>query len=397
MRKKIIALLFACFFCHRLLSEEPGVIIFRSTDRVDSLNRHSLWLEKYLPESIKVTSITDGSYQGQLANNVFFLQSLLHPCKSPVAGNNRIVCVQSVFESSQIPPEWVERLNRDFDFVTVPSEFCQELYRDCGVNIPIFLLPQGCFIEDWLDRKFGKEKEEPFVFIATGSLHQTRKNHELLIRAFLELFENREDVILKIQVRDSIKENATHLIKKYNLLKRKNIQFHYGSLQENEYLDFFLSGHCLVNISAGEGYSIPPREALAMGMPAIVTNNSAQREICRTGFVRSVECTQTIPAVYPWARLQLGHQWNPTLAAVKEALLDVYDNYDHYVELAQRAKPWIIKQTAPYLAPKWATLLHPKKIRLGDRNEIADDCLVTNSKSLYNKYIKLMKRARFFQ
>lgn len=391
---KKITFLLVCLFLHNfLISHEPGLIIFRSLSVIDSLNKQPLWLEKFLPQSIKIQTITDRKYRlsnEELVNKVIFLPSLLHHCKRPSLNSNCIVCVQSVFEASQIPEKWVEQLNREFDFVTVPSKFCEELYFSCGVKIPIFVAAQGCFLEDWLDRKFDSNRKNPFVYIASGSLHQTRKNHDMLILAFIELFGDREDVILKIQVRESIREKAKYLIKKYNLSKRKNIQFHYGDLEEKEYLDFFLSGNCLVNISAGEGYSIPPREALAIGMPAIVTNNSAQKEICQTGFVRSVECTEIIPALFPWAGGYIGHQWNPTLSTVKEALLDVYENYDHYLELSKQAKPWIVEQTGPFLVPKWTTLLHPKEIRLGDTNEIIGDCLITNSKDLYLKYSNIL-------
>ena len=56
---------------------------------------------------------------------------------------------------------------------------------------------------------FLKEKKgEPFVFLASGSFYQPRKNHDLLIEAFLEAFQDREDVQLKIQARGPIGSNT---------------------------------------------------------------------------------------------------------------------------------------------------------------------------------------------
>ncbi len=395
------------WFCFMLLcvhqvclTDEPGLIFLRSSNSLCSLNKHTLWLEKHMPSTLKIKSIDDFKYvlkQSDVKNNVVFLTSLLYPYEIPLRSQkaknqtSSIICAQSMFEASEIPRAWVERLNRKFDFVTVPCDFCKEVYRNSGVKIPIFVLPLGCFLENWLDLCVDMGKKKPFVFITSGCLTLSRKNQELLIQAFIDAFGDSEDVLLKLQIRDTGElEKAEAIIRHYDLTKRKNVQLHYGSLNDNDYRDFFLSGNCLVNITAGEGYSITPREALAVGMPVIVTNNSAQVDLCRTGYVRAVESPNVIPAMYPFFGGQIGYQWNPTREMVKEALLDVYNNYESYVELAHKARPWIIKQTAPYLLPRWQTLLHPKKIILGEKNEVTDEYLMTDSKTLYLKYRKTM-------
>ncbi len=394
-RKKFIFLFFAV--CAPLLSSEPGVLILRSSQLVDGLNKQGMWLEKYLPKSIRSKSIDRFDYQITKSDeneNVIFLTSLVFPYKTRSAHSSRrgIRCLQSMFEASKIPKKWVERMNREFDFVTVPNEFCLEVYTKCGVKIPIFVLTMGSFLENWLDETTQIQRQKPFVFIASGHLWTPAKNHDLLIKAFIEAFGDSDEVLLKIQVRAGGRERAEELIAKYNLDHRKNIEFHYGDINEQEYKDLVLSANCLVNISAGEGFSITPREALAVGMPAIVTNNSAQSDICRTGFVRSVECEEIIPANYPmYPGENLGVQWNPSQVAVKEALIDMFCNYERYLDLAAQARPWIAEQAAPLLAPKWTTLLHPKMIVLGDKNEVTDRCLKTSSRELYVKYHRFMK------
>lgn len=375
-----------------LSAKEPGVLILKSDSPICSLNQQAVWLEKNLPAGIKKQSISDTRYSLQkrdFKENVVFLTSRLYrqtlPHKGPYP---RIFCIQSMVEGSRVCQPWVDDLNTYFDFVTVPCEFLVDVYKDSGVNIPIFPLSMGTRLEEWSDIKYVSPPRKPFVFIASGSMIMLRKNHDILVEAFLEAFGDSEDVLLKIQVRESGRSAAESLVRKYDLNNRRNIRFHYGDMADREYRKFFCSGHCLVNISGGEGYSIPPREALAIGMPAIVTNNSAQMEICSSGLVRSVECENIVPVVEVAGTA--GYKWNPTVGAVKEALLDMYHHYPDYLELAKHGPEWIKQFTAPALTARWATLLHPKAIVLGDRNEVRDDCLITDSEVLYKKYTAFM-------
>ncbi len=385
--------LFVACVCS-LAAKEPGVMVLGIADTYCSMNKQALWLERYLPASFKTRLIKDPLYKISKADqvdNVIFFTSLYYDYKIPKrALGNSIFCAQSMYEATLIPSNWVRTLNSKFDFVTVPCDFMADVYRSNGVKIPVFVLPMGCFLEDWLRREYRPVKKKPFVFIASGGLHLPRKNHDLLIQAFTEAFGDSKDVLLKIQVRDSHSDKAAALVAQFDLKDRKNIQFNYGNLDEKDYVDFFMSGNCLVNISSAEGFSITPREALALGMPVIATNNSAQMEICQTGFVRSVPCDEIIRAEYPGG-VERGVQWNPTIQAVKEALLDMYENYEHFVEVASLARSWSEGRSAPTLAARWATLLHPKKIILGKKNDVFEDILVTDSKELYHKYRKLMK------
>ncbi len=393
----VLSFILPLFLLAPLGASDRGVVILGSDDPVCSLNKLALWLDKYLTSDINHYLISDSEYEigrGDYQDNVILLTSLRFPYKLPETTQpKKIVCIHSVFEASRIPIAWVQRFNEQFDFITVPNQFLVDVYKKSGVTTPIFVLPIGSFLEDWIDLDVQVVKKRPFVFIASGGLHHPRKNHELLIRAFIEAFGDSKDLLLKIQARDSSDAYAEKIRLKYNLDAKKNIIFHYGNMDQERYQKFFLSGNCLVNVSSGEGFSITPREALAVGMPAIITNNSAQIEICQSGYVRVVPSEQQVPAIYQELGGRIGCQWNPTLEDVKEALLDVYQNYGYYLHLAKEAKPWVRGYTAEVLAEKWATLLHPKEVVLGDEDRIEDGgILVTTSVPLCQKYNSFMKR-----
>ena len=139
-------------------------------------------------------------------------------------------------------------------------------------------------------------------------------------------------------------------------------------------------------------FPIGPREALALGIPCILSNNSAQKTICRSGLIRSVP--SDIPAPPPtdcdWAGAfgneALGFYSDCSLEDVKNALRDVYNYYDIYLKQAKNGPEWVSQYSLQRIKNKYLNLIKPTCVILGNKNEITDDCLMTNSEKLYNKY-----------
>ncbi len=68
---------------------------------------------------------------------------------------------------------------------------------------------------------------------------------------------------------------------------------------------------------------------------------------------------------------------------------DVYENYDRYLGNAQESRDWVNRYRYESLKPFFFSLFNPKTIVLGTENTIQDDCLITNSRELFDKYLKL--------
>lgn len=85
----------------------------------------------------------------------------------------------------------------------------------------------------------------------------------------------------------------------------------------------------------------------------------------------------------------VGYEFNCEVQDVQKALRDVYENYQIYLEKAQEARKWVKQFRWLELQNKYVNLVKPKKVILGDRNEITDDYLMTDSKALYYKYLNL--------
>ena len=297
----------------------------------------------------------------------------------------------SMWEGNRIPQEWVKILNRHFDAVAVPDSFLTDCYRDSGVTIPIFELPLCLNLDDFLATPQPSRPRSPFVFGCSASgLHH--KNQILLIKAFAEEFGDTPDVVLRLScrgIRPEILNSWKELVQVYGC---SNIFFNVGILDNAKYLETMVNLDCYVNISKGEGFSIGPREALALGIPCILSNNSAQKTICRNGLVRSVVSDIPEPPSSDYNSFgngNIGTFFNCRLEDVKEALRDVYDYYDIYLEHAKMGPNWVSQYRLQNLKAKYLNLIKPHHVILGSKNEITNDYLMTTSKELYNKYINL--------
>lgn len=291
--------------------------------------------------------------------------------------NSKIKISYSMVEGSIVPSTWVQVLNSTFDAVIVPDDCLIEVYKNNGVNIPIFVSPICLPIENLLSLKPRSTPNQPFTFGTAGAFIH-RKNQKVLLEAFAKNYGNNPNFLLKIHGRMFEDVDVTLKDLKEYIQKNKvtNVQITDHYLSRAEYIDYLQSLDCYVFPSRGEGFSITPHEALALGIPCILSNNTAHATICKTGLVKALDSDI------------LG---DVKLDDVRNALQEVYINYKHWKTLAIRAKKWVDKYTAKNLRVEYLNLVKPKKIVFGNKNKITKNGLETNSVALYRKYEDLIK------
>ncbi|MDN3506139.1 MAG: glycosyltransferase [Simkaniaceae bacterium] len=310
--------------------------------------------------------------------------SAIHKLKG--CPKDTIKIAYSMYEATKIPEEWVDILNRKFDAVVVPSSFLIEVYQNSGVQIPIFEIPLGLDLNHFLRAPLKKEAGEKFVFgnLSAGS---DRKNHVMLIRAFVKAFGDDPDVELRINARYCEKEVRNEITKVITLLNCENIKFTQMPLKKLDYLNTFKEIDCYVSPSKGEGFSIQPREAMSLGVPVIATNNTGQIPVCESGLVKVVESTTLKPALNPWGDYY-GFNYDCHIDELAAALKEVKDEYSQYLEKGSQARQWASQYQYKNLKDLYRSLLSPKAVHLGKENVVAENSITTNSKPLFEKYKK---------
>ncbi len=298
----------------------------------------------------------------------------------------------SMFESTAIPQTWVSILNKNFDLICVPDNFLVEVYKKSGVIIPIFVLPIPLYLSSFYNKK-SKKSPSVFVFGMTGDSFP-HKNHILLTQAFIEEFGNNPDVQLIIHSKAQIK--SPYLIELRDFFKTiddyHNIIFLEKSLSSKEYIDFISFLNCYVLLSCSEGFSITPRQAMALEIPCILSDNTAHKTLCATGFaypiVSGIEITPHYLRRLFAHKEFLGYQYTVDILDVRKALRNMYTQYAFYQEHAKKAKEWVMQYDFSNLKESYLSLLKPKKITLGSENTVSNFVLSTNSADLYIKYKK---------
>jgi glycosyltransferase involved in cell wall biosynthesis len=300
--------------------------------------------------------------------------------------NSKIKIALSMIEATSIPQQWVDILNSKFDLVVVPDEFLVKVYSEAGVMIPIFELPLPLYLEEFLDKPLKKKANKIFTFGYSSRL-VSDKNYLLLAQAFSKEFGNSPKVQLLMHGRGgALDPEMKKLLKEH-----KNIHMIQEVLSHQRYVDFMASLDCYVLLSKGEGFSIGPREALALGIPAIISNNTAHMSICKTGLVEPFNTPIQEKAYFPIFQFHCGYKFNGTLAAACQALRKVYNNYKFYLSQALQRREWAKQYLRTNLSSRVLSLIKPKQVILGTVNSIDKDYLMTTSEVLYQKYISIIK------
>lgn len=302
----------------------------------------------------------------------------------PLLHKDALRIASSVYETTKLPSSRVAGINAYCDAVIVPDQWLVDVYKTSGIKKPIFVLPLVLDLKSLLDCPIKKQANKQFVFGFSGVfLAHGRKNHERLMEAFVAEFGGNRDVELVLHGRGFEGAGLQDVLKPFNALQTHNITLACNGFDRKGYEDFLASLDCYVSVAKGEGFSIIPREILALGIPCILANNTAQKTICNTGFVCPV-----VSNIEEKATELAGNWFNTRREDLRVALRDAYDNYVFYLEQARKGREWVKQYLAENLAAKYRSLVAPKLVILGDKNELADDYIMTNSPELFEKYKK---------
>jgi glycosyltransferase involved in cell wall biosynthesis len=163
----------------------------------------------------------------------------------------------TMFESSRCPASWIEPLN-DMDAVITPSWFCANVFRDCGVTVPIHVVPLGV---SEVYQYAPRPKDRPLTFLAFLD-RGARKGGIVALNAFLMAFGESTEHRLILKGRTP---------KLPWTMENPNITAVMQDMSEQELYELYLSADVLINPHKGEGFGLLPREFAATGGIAMTT------------------------------------------------------------------------------------------------------------------------------
>lgn len=289
----------------------------------------------------------------------------------------------SMFESDAIPALWTHILNTYYDMVVVPDPYLISVYKNSGVKIPIFMIPLGIMIEDLLNVPQKEIPNNVFTFGMSAGFWR-RKNHIKILQSFGERFGNDPKFKLKLHGRSGpYKYEVEKAVRDANYT---NVELVTSPLSVKDYNSFMEEVDCYVFPSMGEGFSITPREVMALGKPCIVSNNSSHGTICKSGLVIPLNSTKKVPALYEvFGNQIIGNFYDCNNEDLISAMVDVVNNYDQHLKQAKLGREWVKQYLWSELQSTYLNLFKPQNITLSATNSVTHNEFQTNDSKLYNK------------
>jgi glycosyltransferase involved in cell wall biosynthesis len=307
--------------------------------------------------------------------------------KCPAA---KLKFIYSIFDSSSIPSFWRNIINDNFDGVLVASRSQVAIYEYSGVSVPVFEIPIVVVPPVKNVVELRQEKKLTFGFVGSN---EPRKNIIKLINCFKSAAKLRKNIRLVVRTGLDFTKSSDDL-----LLHSDDVVEIYRELDKNksEYYRDLNNIDVFISISTGEGYSIVPREMLALGKPLILSNAMAHADLLRecdlvsADLVVKIKADVEVPAYYPHVGdvpSFFGVQFDCNDEDVVDAILKLIDNSDKYFDpiFASKREKFSRNFSLNRLGPIYKSLVDPVSIRVGKCNDIKIDGYVTLNQGFYMK------------
>jgi glycosyltransferase involved in cell wall biosynthesis len=231
------------------------------------------------------------------AERIVTIRNTYPPRPNGMLGDVRLLHL--AWEESAIPDALAALMNLHLDGVLAPSKYCQRVIRNSGVRVPIAVIGHGIDHSGILPRAIGGRVKRgpaanslPFTFLHISS-GLARKGIEELITAHCLAFSSRDPVLLVIKTFDNPDNTVDAWLERLTGASRyaPAIQVVAGELDQREMDFLYHVGDALVLPSRGEGFNLPAAEAMARGLPVILTRHSGHLDFCNDENSWLIDCS----------------------------------------------------------------------------------------------------------
>lgn len=259
----------------------------------------------------------------------------------------------STTEVDGIPGNWVKCFN-EMDEIWATSHFAKKAFVKSGVVKPVHVIHEGVDPDLFHPgiAPFANPPKEKFKFF-TNFAWGKRKGVDVLFEAFRKEFSDKEDVCLMVKV---LKSFVGHKIQDelklvYDRKGAAKVYVYDIEVQKYELGRLYNMADVFLWPSRGEGFGLPPLEALACGMPVIASNYSSHLEFLKKdgkplpGVILldgKVEPYEKGDSIY----YQDFNWFNPSVADLRKKMRYAFENYKKLKEQAL--------ETSQYIRREWA-------------------------------------------
>lgn len=226
------------------------------------------------------------------------------------------------WETTQLPKYWIPQMN-SMNEIWTTSDFIKNVFLDSGVKVAVKSFKLG--INEVVFKQIDPVIKNKFIFIHDGS-PSLRKNTDIVIKAFLNLFKNDDNYHLIIKsigpTNARIRDGKSIVGSVYN---HPQISVIDETITDNEIFNLYSEAHCMLYPTSGEGWGMMPFQSIAMGIPTICTNFSACTEFAHLSYPLDFKLSEeNMPGIYQNAGL-----WAmPDFDDLCDKMLYIVNHYD---------------------------------------------------------------------
>ena len=284
-----------------------------------------------------------------------FIQITIPEEFAPVGQYN--IGITAGIETDKCSPIWREGMDR-MDLVLTSSTHSQKVLKNTLTTTPVEVLfegfnPEVFFYTNEIFKDLKQIKENyVYLFVGhwmSGEFGHDRKNVSLLIKAFFEIFKNKQKkpaLLLKTSIGSSSYTSREEILKKIQMIRDSvdsnnlpNIYLLHGDLTDYEMN--MLYNHpkikTMVNLTKGEGYGRPLLEFSIIGKPVITTNFSGHLDFLNPKYTTLIN--GELEVVHPSASnkwLLPDAKWfKPNNPEVGEAFIKTFNQYPECLKLSK--------------------------------------------------------------
>lgn len=227
------------------------------------------------------------------------------------------------------------------------------LFEGLDLNKYFYIEPQNLQKTELV--KTLDEIKESFCYLFVGhwlqgEMGEDRKNVNLMLKTFLETFQNKKDkpaLILKTSGAGSCILDRDEILKKIDAIRSAvgdnlpNVYLLHGEIDDAEINNLYNHPKvkAMVNITKGEGFGRPILEFTASKKPIIVSAWSGHMDFLDQQFTCLVggELKNVHPSAVVQNMILAESMWfSPNIIQIKHYLKEVFENHKNYIDLAKQ-------------------------------------------------------------
>ncbi len=205
-------------------------------------------------------------------------------------GDYRLALALFFWEESHVPAKTVRLLARGFDGIISPTQVVTHALIDSGLNIPVATIGQPADLTPYTALAASRRPRKGVATFLHVSSSFRRKGVDVLLAAWARAFTSTDDVRLVIKTFPNPHNDVEQQVAALSAANPQlaTIEIVNRDALAEEMPDFYAAADVMVLPSRGEGYNLPALEAMAAGLPLIVTGHGGHRDFCGPGEARMI-------------------------------------------------------------------------------------------------------------